>query len=61
MAQPTNVTTTYGYPEGSSDSLGWTCQQIDRDLAAPAKPSVADDTYGNANDLGTGAAAHYAP
>lgn len=56
--QPTrDVTTTYDYPPGSSDSLGWTCQQPNRYLAAPEKLSVADDTFGSPNDVGTGAAA----
>lgn len=56
MRIPREVTTTYSYPPGSSDSLGWTCQQPNRFLAPPEKPSVAGDTFGSANDLGTGAA-----
>lgn len=60
--QPTrDVTTTYDYPPGASDSLGWTCQQPLRYLATPEKPSVADDTFGSANDVGTGAAAWLEP
>lgn len=55
------VTTTYDFPAGASDSVGWTCQQPHRLLAEPEKPSVADDTFGTPNELGTGAAAWLEP
>jgi hypothetical protein len=46
------------YSGTGSDSVGWTCQQLDRLLDAPGRPSVAVDTTGDANDVGTGAADH---
>lgn len=53
------VHSTYTPPAGSSDSIGWTCQQQGRRLDMPEKPGVATDTYGNANDVGVGAADRY--
>lgn len=55
------VTTTYTYPVGASDSVGWTCQQPLRQLAYPEKLGVADDTFGDAEDVGISAAAWLEP
>lgn len=55
------ITTTYDYPTGASDSVGWTCQQPHRLLADPEKPAVAADTFGDEQEVGIGAAAWLEP
>lgn len=47
---------TRNFPTPNSDSVGWTCQQLERPLNYPERLSVALDTLGTPNDVGTGAA-----
>jgi hypothetical protein len=46
---------TYISRPNETESIGWTCQQQGR-LLDPTRPGTATDIFGNANDLGTGAA-----
>lgn len=50
------TTSTYSGPPQASDSVGWTCNQPGRRLDFPERLSVAVDTHGDPNDVGTGAA-----